>query len=483
MKQTLNYTSKTEAQIKFSANKQEWEDAVNKVYEANKGKYEVQGFRKGHAPRRVIEQNYGSNVFMDDAIAEIANSAYKAVFEKNKEFDPIGEPKLAIDKFDDNGIEGSIIVSVVPEVVLGEYKGLTVEADFVEFDPKMVDEQLAHAQKHHTTTKTVEGKVSELGDTVVIDFVGSCDGVEFDGGKATDHPLELGSKTFIDTFEEQLVGKKAGEHVTVNVTFPKDYGAKALAGKKAVFECDVKAVQVPVVPELDDKFAQNVSDFDTLEEYKKDIEEQIKHSLYHQNENAKEDAILDAILGKSEVIVPEIMLEDQLNHIMQDLNYRLSYQGIQLQDYANYMGTTVEALREDRREDARHICQIKLMLEAIIKKEKMKVTEKEFNSEIEEIAKMQNISTEDAKKGLDSRRIERINSDILMRKLLKFLTENNTVVAKAKGAKKAKTETKKAEAKTTDIKSTAKKTSTKSASTKTATTKKSCAKTVKKDEK
>ena len=256
MKQTLNYTSKTEAQIKFSANKQEWEDAVNKVYEANKGKYEVQGFRKGHAPRRVIEQNYGSNVFMDDAIAEIANSAYKAVFEKNKEFDPIGEPKLAIDKFDDNGIEGSIIVSVVPEVVLGEYKGLTVEADFVEFEPKMVDEQLAHAQKHHTTTKTVEGKVSELGDTVVIDFVGSCDGVEFDGGKATDHPLELGSKTFIDTFEEQLVGKKAGEHVTVNVTFPKDYGAKALAGKKAVFECDVKAVQVPVVPELDDKFAQ-----------------------------------------------------------------------------------------------------------------------------------------------------------------------------------------------------------------------------------
>ena len=188
-------------------------------------------------------------------------------------------------------------------------------------------------------------------------------------------------------------------------------------------------------------------------------------------------------MGKSEVIVPEIMLEDQLNHIMQDLNYRLSYQGIQLQDYANYMGTTVEALREDRREDARHICQIKLMLEAIIKKEKMKVTEKEFNSEIEEIAKMQNISTEDAKKGLDSRRIERINSDILMRKLLKFLTENNTVVAKAKGAKKAKTETKKAEAKTTDTKSTAKKTSTKSASTKAAATKKSCAKTVKKDEK
>ena len=512
MKQTLTYTSKTEAQIKFIANKEDWAAALQKSYELNKGKYQVQGFRKGHAPKKVIEQNYGANVFVDDAIAEVANNAYRKVFEDNKDFDPIGEPRLAIDKLDDNGLEGSITISVVPAPVLGEYKGLTVEANVVEFNDSMVDEQLAHAQKHHTQLKTVEGKVSANGDTVVLDFVGSCDGVEFEGGKAYDYALELGSKAFIDTFEDQLVGKKAGDQVTVKVTFPKDYGAPTLAGKKAVFECDIKAVQVPEVPALDDEFAKTASDFDTLAEYRKDIEDQVKHRISHENENIIEDAIIDAILAKSEVIVPEIMLNNQLDRIMQDLNYRLAYQGIQLSDYANYMGTTVEKLREDRRADAERISKIKLMLEAIIRKEKMKATEKEMESKIAEIAKMQGKSTEEVKKSLDSHRLEHVESDILMDKLLKFLKKNNTVVEKAKApakkaaAKKTTTEkatktaaktttkkvaSKKAEtaeepaekpAKKATTKSATKTAATKSAETKT-TTKKAATKTTAKTEK
>lgn len=462
MKQTITKKSETEIVINFSADPQEWEQALDKAYDSKRNNYTVQGFRKGKAPRKMVEQNYGDSVFFDDAIVALAQQVYSDVLNKDNTLDPIGEPDLKIVKFDSNGIEANITLNIIPPVKLGKYKGLKLEANFVEFKDEMVDDEIKHAQQHYTETKTVEGKVAEMGDTVTIDFVGSVDGVEFDGGKATDYDLVLGSKSFVDTFEQQLVGTKAGEHKTVNVQFPADYGAKTLAGKKAVFECDVKAVKVAEIPEINDEFAKKVGDFKNVDEFKKEVAEQIKHRISHENEHIVQDTILASIVKDSTIIVPDILIEQQLDVLMRDMQQRLAYQGIQLEDYANYVGTTVEALREERKEDAKSIARTKLVFEAIIKAENIKVEEKELNARFEEIAKIQGKTTEQVKKDLNQHRIEHIYSDILMNKLTKFLADNNTVTAKSgtddTKSKKQTTKTNKTEEKTAPKKTCARKT-------------------------
>lgn len=498
MKQTITKPEPTKVVINFVASPDEWDQALNKAYDKKKSNYTIQGFRKGKAPRKVIEQNYGDTVFFDEAINVLAQQAYVEALTKNTDIDPIGDPDLNIIKLDSNGFEAEIKLNIIPPVKLGAYKGLKLEANFAEFKPEMVDDQIKSAQAHFAENKIVN-RAAEIGDIVTIDFVGSVDGVEFDGGKATNYDLELGSKSFVDTFEDQLLGTKAGEHKTVNVTFPKDYGAKSLANKKAVFECDIHAVKERVLPEVNDEFAKKVGDFKDVAEFREQVEEQIKHSLLHENQNIKQDAVMNAIIKNSEVVVPDIMVEHQLNHIMQDLEYRLTYQGLNLQDYAAYLGTTVDALRAERKADAERVCQMKLVYEAIIKAEKMKIEQSELDAQIEEIAKIQGKTTEQVKKDLDPHRLEHLQSDILMNKLNAFLDDNNQVVSSKtkkevctkhncgeeevkKPAKKASTATKKdeqkaeakAEVKTTEKAKSGAKTS---AASKTETTaKKACKK-------
>lgn len=428
MKQTIKNTNPTEVVINFVASPKEWDEALTKAYEKKKGNYTLPGFRKGHAPRKAIEQNYGDTVFFDEAINLLAQDAYVEALTKNKDINPIGDPDLNIIKLDSNGFEAEIKLTVIPPVKLGAYKGLKLEANFNEFEPKMVEEQIKNAQQHFAEMKVVE-RAAKKGDIVTIDFAGSVDGVEFDGGKATNYDLELGSKSFVDTFEDQLIGTKAGDHKSVSVTFPKDYGAKSLAGKKAVFECDVHAVKEKVLPEVNDEFAKKVGEFKSVAEFKAEIEEQIKHSLLHENEHIKQDAVMNEIIKNSTVVVPDIMVEQQLNNLMKDLEYRLTYQGLNLGDYAQYLGTTVDALRAERKADAEKICKMKLVYEAIIREEKLKIEEAEIDAELAEIAKIQGKTTEQVKKDLDAHRLDHIQSDILMNKLTAFLDENNTVVS------------------------------------------------------
>ena len=291
----------------------------------------------------------------------------------------------------------------------------------------MLDEELKHAQIHKTTDRPVDGKVSEKGDIVVIDFVGSVDGVEFEGGKAENHKLELGSKSFIDTFEDQLIGHKKGDKVDVNVTFPKDYGAKNLAGKKALFKCTIKSVNEKVVPEINDEFAKSMGDYKNLEEYKKDVEAQIKYDLEHQNKQIEEDSILKEIIEKSEAKLPPVLVQENLDNIMKDLEYRLAYQGLNLNDYAKYTNQTVEKLRQDRMKDAEHVTKTKLVLEALVKAENLTVSTEEANKKLEEIAKIQNKTLEEVKKDTNSHAMDRLYSDILMDKLVAFLKSNNKI--------------------------------------------------------
>ncbi len=449
---------KFKMELEFTATPQEFETAENRVYEEQKSKFDVQGFRKGKAPKKVIKQTYGDGVFFNDTFSELANDASMQFFSENENVQTFGEPSLELVSFADGVLKGKIIYNVFAEVKLGAYKGLKVSAILNEFMPEMVDEELRHAQIHHTHSHPADDKVSEIGDIVVIDFVGSVDGKEFDGGKAEGYELELGSHSFIDTFEEQLVGHKAGEHVTVNVKFPDDYGAKSLAGKEAVFECDIKSVNIKHIPDIDDELAKHVANVDTLEEWKKEIEAQIRHELEHRNQTAKEDAILAQIVDNSEVDLPKEVVDAQLNAVMRDLTQRLAYQGMRIEDYANYVGTTLDALREERRADAERIAKTKQVLEAIVRAEDISVDDAEIDAKIEENAKMSNMSTKEYKKTLDSRRLNYMYSDILMGKLMAVLLENNEAVPSKDGDVSQKPSAKKSETKTAD-----KKTATKSA--------------------
>ncbi len=477
MKYTINNINKTNLEIVFTTTKQEYEEASERAYERTKGKYDIQGFRKGKVPKRVIERTYGEGVFFEDAFADLADAAYAMAMTEHPEIHPYMDPSLELVSFVEGVLNAKIVMKVIPEPELGAYKGLEVRAIINEFDPSLVEEELKHAQMHHTHLHPVD-KVAENGDVVIMDFVGSTDGVEFEGGKATDYSLELGSHSFIDTFEDQLVGHKAGDHVVVNVRFPEDYGAKALAGKEAVFECDIKSVNQKHIPEIDDALAKHVADFDTLEEWKADIEAQIRHEIEHKNRTIMEDAIIAKVIDNSKIDLPKEYVDEQLDAIMRDLTQRLAYQGMRIEDYANYIGTTVEKLRDERRDDAERIGKTKQVLEAIVRAEKMSVSEEEIDSKLAEFAKMANKSLEDYKKSMDSRRLDYLYSDILMEKLMNFLMENNKVIAqtdgegadkktKAKKTTEAKKPTEKAAKTTAKKATTAKSTATKKATAKT----------------
>ncbi len=449
MKYNLIQKNKHEVDIKFEATKEEYEAASQLAYERNKYKYEFDGFRKGNVPKRVIEKNLGDMVFFEDAFTNLADQAYSQAMTEHKDLHPYTEPGLEYESFVEGVVKGKITLKVLPLPTLGKYKGLEVKAKQQELTPSMVEDELKHAQMHHTHTHPAPNKVAEMGDEVVIDFVGSMDGKEFEGGKAKDYALELGSHSFIDTFEDQLVGHKEGEHVSVNVTFPADYGAKALAGKKAVFECDVKSVNTKHIPEIDDELAKHVAGVNTLAEWKKEIEAQLKVVIAEENKNAYEEAIINEIIKNSKIELPDEYVNTQLDILMNDLAHRLAYQGMRLEDYANYIGTTVDKLREERRPDAVHIAQSKQVFEAVIAAEKIEVSEKEIDAELASFAKAAKKPLKEYKNTMPERMYDETYSRLMMAKLTKFLRENNKLIPMDGDSAPKKTATKPAAKKET----------------------------------
>lgn len=424
MKYELAKKEKNIVELEVSLTPDEWKKEVDDAYNRTKDKYTVEGFRKGKVPRKVIENMYGPNVFYEDALSETFGKAYDEVLKKEKDLDPIDAPSLSVKKLDDKGVVILAKIPVMPEVKLGKYKGLGIHVEPKKVTDKDVKAELEHAQMHHARLVEKDGAV-EMGDVADINFEGFIDGVAFQGGKAENYELEIGSKQFIDTFEEQLVGVKAGETKDVNVKFPDNYQAEELKGKPAKFVVTVNAVKKKELPAIDDAFASDVSEFETLAEYKKHIKE---HLEQHAVENAKietENKIIDAIVKDIKVELPDSLVEHELDHIMQDMEYRLMYQGLKLEDYANYINKTVDEIRKDRKKDAEKSLKIRLAMQQILKEEKIDVTKEDVDAKIKELAKSAQKTIKEYKEGLTDERINYIKNDLLMDKLLNFLVENN----------------------------------------------------------
>ena len=424
MKYKVTSRKNNEVALEVTLSAEEWDKEVDNAYNKHKGEYPVEGFRKGRVPRKVIEKTYGPTVFFEEALAEGFGKAYSEVLAKEKDIDPVDAPELSVKSLDEKGVVIAAVVPVMPEVKLGAYKGLKISHEPKKITAKDVDAELERVREQNVRYVEKQG-VIENGDIANIDFKGFKGNVQFDGGTAEAYDLEIGSHSFIEGFEEQLIGKKAGDEVDVNVTFPKEYQAKELAGQPAVFKVKVNVVKSKELPELNDAFASDVSEFETLAAYKEHIKE-------HLGEHAKEDAkiqteneIIEKIVAGMQVDVPKALVETELNNIMQDMEYRLMYQGLKLEDYAKYLGKSLDELREGRRADALKGVKVRLAMQEIVKQEKLEVSKEELEAKIKDLAKSAKKTIKEYKESLSEDRISYIKNDILLSKLLAFLVENN----------------------------------------------------------
>lgn len=453
----MNYTIEKgngEVKINFALSAKEWDDCIEKAYLKNKSKYSVPGFRKGHVSRKMIEKMYGEGVFFDDAFNDAFYDAYSKALNENEEIFPVDEPKVDIDGVNDDGVAFHATVTVKPEVTLGDYKG--IKLDKVEYNVTVDDVQaeIDRARKQAGRRVEVIDRAVENGDIVNLDYSGSADGVKFDGGTAQGQELVIGSGSFIPGFEDGMVGMNVGETKDITVKFPENYHAENLAGKDAVFTVTVNKIEKEELPELNDEFAKEVSKFDTLDEYRADVEKRLTEENTRRADAENENKLVEAIVNNASVEIPSCMIEHQLDHIVEEMRYRLSYmyRGMKLEDYLKYTGGTIEELREARKADAERDVKTRLTLEAIVKAENLDVTDAEVEAEIVRMAQAQGKSADELKKHVDARQTEYIRNDILSKKLLTLLKDANEFVTGAAPAKKTakKTATKKTAAKKAD---------------------------------
>lgn len=413
--------------LKITVDNNKFEEAVNKAYNKTKGKYNIPGFRKGKAPKVVIETQYGKGVFYNDAIDMLFPEIYpQAIKELN--IDPIDRPDLDIEEISkDNGLVMVINVEVKPEFELGNYKGIEISKVDNNVSEEEVELSLNEMANKNARLTSVEGKALENGDTAVIDFEGFENGVAFEGGKGENYNLVIGSNTFIPGFEDQLVGKKAGDEVEVNVTFPETYHAENLAGKPVVFNVKVNDVKVKEVPALDDEFAKDTTEFETLAELRADVRAKLEEQAKNAADAEMRNALVEKVSANTEVEVPEAMVQHQIDNMLMELNYQLQYQGLNLQQLLEMTGRSVEELREERRADAERLVKSSLILEAIAEKENVEVNEADVDAELEKMAAMYNMEVEKIKSSLRETDIEDIKGQIKIRKTIDLLVENATI--------------------------------------------------------
>lgn len=413
-----------EANIQLDA--QEWSDSVEKAYQKNKSKYSIPGFRKGHAPRNVIEKTYGAGVFIQDALDDVFYMVYSQILKEHEEVQPYEAPKLDVKKIDEKGLEISLTIPCLPEFNLGEYKGLEFTKHISEVTEEQVnqaiDRELMRASRFVDTNKPVKND-----DTVTLDFEGFIDGKAFDGGKAEKYPLKIGSHSFIDTFEEQLIGLNVGDEKDVNVKFPEDYHQKDLAGKPAVFKVKIHDIRERVMPELNEEFVQNSSEFETVDEFKNSIRERLNNQAKESAEIELDNKILDTIVDSTNISLPDSLIDAETDRQIKGMETQLAYQGASLEDYAKYVGKTVEQLKAEQRMMAERQVKGRLVLEKLIKTENLDIDDAEIDARISEIAVSQNSTVEEYKKAIGSDGINRIANELLMKKLLDFLRQNNTI--------------------------------------------------------
>lgn len=404
----------------------EWDEAVNNAYEKNKGKYNVPGFRKGHAPRNMIEKNYGVGVFLNEALDEVYYSAYTTILREHEDVRPVEAPALDIQKLDENGLEFTLKINCVPDFELAQYKGLTFTKQKVEVTEDQIKEEIEHellrASRLVETNKPVKND-----DFVTLDFDGYIDGKQFDGGKAENYQLKIGSHTFIDTFEDQLVGLNIGDKKDVVVTFPADYHVAELAGKPATFKVEIKNVRERIMPELNEEFVSSSTEFETVEDFKASIKDRLLKQAEQHADIELDNDMLDKIIDDTNVTVPEVLAEDETKRQLQNMEAQMRYQGIDLEAYAKYIGKTVDELKAEVKVQATRNVKARLVLEKLIKTENLDVTEKDIDNKLEEMAKNVGKTVEEYKKQVNDNMVNQIANDLLMKKIVDFLHANNEI--------------------------------------------------------
>ena len=437
MDYTVEKLEKSQVKFNYVVDKDAFNTAIKQAYEKTKHKYAVPGFRKGHAPQKVIEGMYGAGVFFSDAVNELIDASLNEL-ETKDEYDFVAVDSVCdVDMTDDGGVKYSIVMVVKPEVTLGQYKGLNVAKKAVKVTAKQVDERIAQEQEKQARLIEVDTAAAN-GNTVTMDFVGSVDGVKFEGGSAENYDLELGSNTFIPGFEDQLVGVKAGDVKDVKVTFPENYQAENLAGKEAVFACTIKAVKVKELPAVDDEFVKEISEFDTLADYKADVKAQLTKEAQDKADRDFEDEVVEKIVDSSKVEVPAAMIEREADEMVHEFEYRLMYQGLKLDDYLKYLNMTRDQLVDQYKDQAAKTVKVRLVMEALIKAENLTIEDKEIEEKMAKFAEQSSQTVEEFKKTLHKEQVDYIINSVMNEKLLDMLTKEN--LAKKAPAKKADAE-------------------------------------------
>ncbi len=411
----------------FEVSAEDFEAAISKVYAKNSSKYSVPGFRKGKVPRAVVEKYYTKAVFYDDALNAVLPEAYEAAI-KEADLEPVARPELDVEEIKEGEpVVFTALVTTKPEVTLGKYKGIEIEKIEHTVTDEDVDREIEAVRARNARLVPVEDRSAQNGDIAVIDFEGFCDGKAFEGGKGEGYELELGSGSFIPGFEEQLVGKNAGDDVEVNVTFPTEYHAADLAGKDAMFKVKIHELKVKELPALDDDFASEVSEAETLEDYKNSVKERLLKDAENKTKTETENAVIDKVCENAEVDMPKAMVDAQIDNMVQDFAQRLSYQGMNLDMYMQYTGSTPETFKEGFRPQAEKQAKTMLVLEAVMKAENLDVTDEEVNDKIAEMAKMYNMELDKLTELITDAEKENIANDVKMSKTVDMLVNNAKV--------------------------------------------------------
>ena len=414
---------KNMAKLTIEVSAEDLDKAMEKAYQKQKSRISLPGFRKGKAPRKMIESMYGKGVFMEDAVNSLVPQEYtKALGECDLEI--VSQPEINVTQMEPGkALIFTADVAVKPEVTLGDYKGVEVPKSEITVTDEEVDAEVKKEQDKNARTVAVEDRAAANGDITTIDFEGFVDGVAFEGGKGTDYALTLGSGTFIPGFEDQLVGANTGDHVEVKVTFPEEYQAKELAGKEAVFQCDVKKVEAKELPELDDDFAQDASEFDTLAEYKEDIKKNLTEKKEKEARAAKENAAVDKAIENAEMEIPDAMVDTQTRQMLDDFARRMQSQGLTMEQYFQFTGMTAEKMMEEMKPQALKRIQTRLVLEKIAEVENIQPTQEEVDEEISKMAEAYKMEADKIKELLGERELEQMKKDMAVQKAVTLVAD------------------------------------------------------------
>ncbi len=414
---------KNMAKLTIEVSSEEFENAIAKAYKKNKNKISMPGFRKGKAPRAMIEKMYGKGIFYEDAANSIIPDAY-ADAAKESELEIVAQPEIDVTQIESGKpFIFTATVALKPEVTLGEYKGIEVEKKEAEVTDEEVEAEINKVRESNARMLDIDDRATQDGDTVLIDFDGYVDGKQFEGGKADDYSLVLGSHSFIDNFEEQLVGKNIGDDVEVNVTFPENYQAEELQGKPAVFKVKIKEIKVKELPELDDDFAQDVSNFDTIAEYKEDLKKKLTENKEEALKREREEAVIGKIIENAQMDIPEQMVDAQTRQMTQEFAQRLSSQGLSIDQYMQFTGLTPQKMIEELKPQALKRIQSRLVLEAVVAAENIETTEEELDKEIENMASMYQMEVDKLKEVIGEEEKKQIGLDLAVQKAVEIVTE------------------------------------------------------------